>query len=165
MKEVAVVYSNHTPLVDAVKSCLEGYSADFLSALPDNAGDYSLIVVLNVFFPKENIPANVLVCHYSLLPAFSGEEPVKEAFLAGVKVTGITIYFPHDKKIIAQYPLFIRQEAHFDEIEKELGYLEQSIFPIVIEKFVKNEPLDMKMFLKSGQGCAGNCGGCGGCKS
>ena len=38
--------------------------------------------------------------HYSLLPSFDCENPIKEAFLYGVKVSGVTIYRKSDRKII-----------------------------------------------------------------
>jgi len=169
MKKAAIIYSNHTPLVDAVISRLDGLNADFLSDLPDNNTDYNLVVILNGTFITKNLNTNVLACHYSLLPAFSGAEPVKEAVLAGVKVTGITVYFQNSGKIIAQYPLFIRPEAHFDEVETELAYLEQAVFPVVIENLVKDELVDIKTLFSANNGgkcggiCEGKCGGCNEC--
>ena len=111
-----------------------------------------LVVSVN-YRGEENI--KLLKCHHSLLPSFNSDEPVKDAFLAGVKVTGITVYFTKPERIIAQYPLFIPNDAHFEDIEKQLCYLEQVIYPIVIEKLLKNEAFDLRNI--------SNCGGCRGC--
>ena len=56
----------------------------------------------------------------SLLPAFKGKDAIERAFMAGVKVSGVTVYSlnanENDEKIIAQYPVLISNETHFDEI-------------------------------------------------
>ena len=96
------------------------------------------------------------------MPAFSDNEPVKEAFLAGVKVTGITFYYTNPERIIAQYPIFISNFSHYDDIERELEYLEQTIYPLILEKILRNEPFEIRKLLT--KGCSGNCGGCDSCK-
>ena len=99
--------------------------------------------------------------HYSLLPAFKSEEPLRDALIAGVKVTGLTFYYTNPEKIITQYPIFISGFSHYDEIERELNYLEQTIYPLILEKILKNEPFEIRNLLT--KGCSGNCGGCSGC--
>ncbi len=47
-----------------------------------------------------------LKIHYSLLPAFQTDDPVRDAILTGVKVTGITITL--EDKIVAQYPILLQ---------------------------------------------------------
>jgi folate-dependent phosphoribosylglycinamide formyltransferase PurN len=96
-----------------------------------------------------------------LLPAFNSKEPVKDAILAGVKVTGITIYYTKSKIIIAQYPVFINNNTHYDELVQELDYIEQTLFPLVIQKVLNNEPFEVRALLN--KSCSGNCGGCSGC--
>ncbi len=156
MKNVLILYSEYLPVIDAIISANNDTKFETMTEIPENLEQFDLIIDVN--FVGE-INANVLKCHHSLLPAFSGEEPVKEAFLAGVKVTGITIF--DTKRIIAQYPIFISDEVHFDDIEKELEYLEQVIFPIVVKKIVANEPANLKTMLS---GSKDKCRGCSGCR-
>ena len=156
MKKLAILYSEYSPVIDAIINQLQDVAVECFTELPENYQTYNLVVSLN-YRGEEDV--NLLKCHHSLLPAFNSEEPVRDAFLAGVKVTGITIYYTRPQKIIAQYPLFIPNDAHFDDIEKQLCYLEQVIFPIVIEKLLKNEPFDIRNISKFG----GKCEGCSGC--
>jgi len=153
MKKIAIIYSEYTPTIDAIKSHLDGYEIILSKQIPDKGFDLVVNVNSGIDFRD-----NTICVHHSLLPAFEGEEPVKQAFLAGVKVTGITFYYTNPYKIIAQYPVFIPNAAHFDDIEKELEYLEQTIYPVIIEKILKNEPFELKNILTK------NCGGCLGCK-
>lgn len=158
MNKAAILYSEYVPLIDAIISENNDTEFRLLTEFPENYEDFDLIIDVNF---KGEIKSNVLKSHHSLLPAFPGEEPVKEAFLAGVKVTGITVY--DSNRIVAQYPIFISNDAHFDDVERELVYLEQVVFPIVIKKILANEPIDLQKALKGGK-CEGKCGGkCGGC--
>lgn len=106
----------------------------------------------------------ILKCHYSLLPAFNTEEPVRDAMLAGVKVTGVTFYYEESGRIIAQYPIFITNDMHYEDVVQQLAYLEQALRPLIMEKIANNEQIELKSMLKQNE-CGGNCKGCGGCKS
>ena len=158
MKRIAILTSEYNPTVDAIKSHLDGFCdvEVLLEELKDYA-NYDLVVGLGIV-PKN---VNALCSHYSLLPAFEGDNPVAQAFLAGVKVTGVTIYLSEQNKIVAQYPIFISNASHFDEVERELAYVEQALLPVVIEKILKNEAFETRNLLS--KGCSGSCGGCKGC--
>ena len=156
MKKIAVFYSEYTPTIDAIKYNLSNCN---IVENPQNDTDFDLRVFCNYKNPK----SEGLNVHHSLLPAFNCEEPVREAFLAGVKITGITFFYNNSKKIIAQYPVFISNYSHYDEVKKEIKYLEQTIYPIIIKKVLKNEPFDLQELLKE-QNCTENCGGCNKCK-
>ena len=101
--------------------------------------------------------------HPSLLPAFKGKDAIQRAFLAGVKVSGVTVHWVTDEvdggKIIAQYPVLIDNSMHFDEFEAEIHEIEHILYPIVIDKLLKDEVFDFSDLVS---GC-GNCGGCGNC--
>lgn len=158
MKKVAIIYSEYTPTIDAIISHLKDCEVKTFNSYKDVNG-FDLVVNTNY---KDEIPENHIAVHYSLLPAFQGEEPVKQAFLAGVKVTGITFYYTNPEKLITQYPIFISNFSHYDNVKRELEYLEQTIYPLILERILKNEPFEIRQLLT--KGCSGNCGGCNSCK-
>ena len=99
----------------------------------------------------------------SLLPAFKGKDAIERAFIAGVKVSGVTVYslnsVENDEKIIAQYPVLISNETHFDEFKSDIYHLEAVLYPIVIDKLLKDEVFDFPDLMNSCS-CEGGCGGC-----
>ncbi len=98
--------------------------------------------------------------HPSLLPAFKGKDAIQRAFLAGVKVSGVTVHWVTGDvdggKIIAQYPVLIGNTTHIDEFEAEIHKIEHLLYPVVIDKILKDEVFDF-------QDLIGGCGGCGKC--
>lgn len=158
IKKIAILYSKYTCVIDAIIAKLTDIKVETFNFIPTNIGDYDLIINVNYDF---EIDYNCLKLHYSLLPAFEDEkEPIREAFLLGVKVTGFTIFYTKTREIVVQYPIFINNLAHYDEIVLELEYLAQTIFPIVVQKIVNNEIFDIKTLIKSSH----KCGGCSSCK-
>lgn len=156
MKRAAVLYKTRTSLVDAIAARLDNIAyTDFFSDLNFNPKEYDLIISANF---DEETNFRTLKSHLSLLPAFNCKEPIKEAFLAGCKITGITIYYTNPSRIVAQYPIFIYNDAHYDELKQELIYLEQAFFPLVAEKIIKNEPFESRTLMGINK-----CGGCNGC--
>lgn len=159
MTRVAILYSEYIPIIDALKYHLNKFHVDCFTN-PQAVINYDLVILADNKIPYSG---EAVICHHSLLPAFNSDNPIKDAILAGVKVTGITIYYKNSKKIIAQYPILIKNESHFDDIAQELKYLEQTILPIIIEKILKDEIIDLQILLKN----TGRCSGCkdGGCSS
>lgn len=110
---------------------------------------------------------NVINIHPSLLPAFKGSvNAIKEAFLSGVRISGVTVHWVTSDvdggKIIAQYPVFISNDTHYDEFEEEIHTLEHKLYPVVIEKILENKVFDFQDLMKAK--CGSGCGGCGSCK-
>ena len=157
MKKIAILYSEKSPVIDAIKYQLNDCEIDTLNEIND-ASIYDLVVLCNY---DGDYKGNAIKCHHSLLPAFDCKEPEKEAILEGVKVTGITIYFTNPKKIIAQYPVFINNSMHYDDLMKEMEYLEQTIYPIVVQKILNNEAFELQSIMN--KGCGNHCGGCSSC--
>lgn len=129
--------------------------AGYMRILPDNA------------LAKMGKVVNI---HPSLLPAFKGSTTaIQDAFLAGVKVSGITVHFVTSDidggQILAQYPVFINNDTHFDEFEAEMHEIEHKLYPIVIEKVLEDKVFDFADLMKSSKGCSddGCSGSCGGC--
>ena len=161
MTRIAILYSEYTPIIDVLKYHLNSFQVDCFTN-PNAATNYDLVILTDNKIPYSG---EAVICHHSLLPAFNSDNPIKDAFLAGVKVTGITIYYKNSGKIIAQYPMLIKNESHFDEITQEIKYLAQTILPITIEKILKNEIIDLQVLLKNTGGCSGcKGGGCSSCK-
>lgn len=104
--------------------------------------------------------------HASLLPSFKGPDAMHRAFNSGVKVSGVTVHWVTEDvdggKIIAQYPVLIGNLTHFDEYEAEIYAVENMLYPVVIDKLLKDEVFDFSDLMNSG-GCGNSCGGCGGC--
>lgn len=96
--------------------------------------------------------------HYSLLPAFDCDDPIKEAFLSGVKVSGVTVYRKSDKKILAQYPVFIDNTTHYDDFEKAMLLTGKILYNKVIECIEKDKIFEFSELFEQN-----NCGGCGNC--
>ena len=157
MKNLVVIYSEYFPVIDALKSYFPQYSVDCfrIDEFVDKDIKADLFVALNGVKPFDE---NTVSVHYSLLPAFDEDNPVEKAVLAGVKVTGITFSYLKTKQIVAQYPLIIDSSMHFDEITRQLQYIEQMLLPRVIEKFINNEQFDIKNLMNKN-----GCGGCKGC--
>lgn len=104
--------------------------------------------------------------HESLLPAFKGDDALYRSFSAGVKVSGVTIHYLNDEnfygKIIAQYPVLIGNLTHFDEYKEEMYSVEKMLYPIVIDKLLKDEVFDFSDLINSNK-CSNSCSSCGGC--
>ena len=101
-----------------------------------------------------------LVIHYSLFPAFQdSDDPIRDAILSGVKVTGVTITM--EDKIVAQYPIFITNEMHYDNLRLYLEEVGAKLLALVKEKISNNEQFEVKDLMSSGCHNCGNCGGCG----
>lgn len=158
MKKLALLYSTYTPTIDSIIAHLKDFDVTCLT-VPDNLDTYDLVANINY---KSEVEHNHVAVHHSLLPSFESKEPVKDAILAGVKVTGITFYYTNPKKIITQYPIFISNASHYDDVAKELEYLEQTIYPLILQRLLENKPFEIRNLLS--KGCSGNCGGCNSCK-
>lgn len=95
--------------------------------------------------------------HYSLLPAFGqSDDPIADAILEGVKVTGITITL--NNKIIAQYPIFITGDMHYDNLKLYLEEVADKLLMLVKEKIANNEQFEIKDLMSTNK-----CWGCKGC--
>lgn len=100
-----------------------------------------------------------LKVHYSLLPAFQSDDPIRDAILAGVKVTGVTLTL--EDRIVAQYPIFITNDMHYDELKLYLEHIAGIMLPLVSEKLENNEVFEIQTLMNSKK--CGNCQNCGGC--
>lgn len=128
--------------------------------------DFDLIVLCDY---KKELQSDVLELgkfiniHPSLLPSFKGNDALYRAFNSGVKVSGVTVHWVREnldsKNIIAQYPVLIGNLMHFDEFEKETNELEKMLYPLVIDKILKDEVFDYTDLISVNK-CSGSCSNC-----
>lgn len=196
LKKICIIYADNSGLINAISeyfnsredleiTCL--FIDDIQENMPENIKTHSITSELAVDFFEENKFDLVIISnfqkgfdrkifnsskfinvHPSLLPAFPNSEAIKEAYMAGVKVSGITIHSleenPQNNKIIAQYPVLISNIMHFDEFYQSIKNLENNITPIVISKLLEDKIFDFQdLFGNNNHSCGGNCNGCGGC--
>jgi phosphoribosylglycinamide formyltransferase-1 len=81
-------------------------------------------------------PDRVVNLHPALLPSFKGAHAIKDAFEAGVKVTGVTVHFAnedYDKgPIIAQRPVVVGEGDDLDTLETHIHEVEHELYPEVL---------------------------------
>lgn len=81
-------------------------------------------------------PDAVVNLHPALLPSFKGAHAIKDAFDAGVKVTGVTVHFAnedYDKgPIITQRAVPVLEGDTLDELEARIHREEYRIYPEVL---------------------------------
>ncbi len=159
-KKFAIINSENKSIVKALSESF-GSMCEVLSK-QDNLSGYDLIV-LTGFETEFEVPQNttVLNLHPSLLPSFKGENAISEAFLAGVKVSGITIHKVEQDnfygKILAQYPVLIGLTTHIDELSAEISAAAIKLYPAVIDAVLNDRVFDFSDLFKT------SCHGCGNC--
>lgn len=82
-------------------------------------------------------PNRVVNLHPALLPSFPGANGIRDAFEAGVKVTGITVHFANEVfdegPIIAQVPMAIAEDDTLESLEAKIHATEHALYPAVIQ--------------------------------
>jgi phosphoribosylglycinamide formyltransferase-1 len=146
---------------------LSGCEVEFVKSVEEiQSKNFDVVCFVERF---EDVPEDILSksivlnSHLSLLPAFPTSTPVKDAYLGGVKVTGVTIsQLKQDKNIIlAQYPVLIDCYTNYSQLEYELIELEKKMYPLVIKSILEDKVFDIVDMLSASSSHA--CGGCGKC--
>jgi len=170
MKNFAIIDSENKSIIDTIQKHF-GNTCPVLSNV-DNFDDYELLVLTGYdseFSKPEH--AQVINLHPALLPAFKGNEAVKETFLSGVKVGGVTIHNVEKDnfygKIIAQYPVLIGLTTNFSDYLQEIEVVSQKLYPVVIESIINDKVFDFHELFNtgcaSGKPCSNKCSGCSNC--
>ena len=120
-----------------------------------NFDDFDYVFGINY---QSECKTNFINSYYSILPDFNSKDPILNTIEKGMKISGITFYYTNSKKIVTQYPIFIENDFSYNDILQELMYLEQTLYPLIIEKIIKNEQFEIKNLLKSS--CNNNCKNC-----
>lgn len=130
-----------------------------------NALNFNLIVLAdyNMELNSEILNTGRFInIHPSLLPAFKGKDAISRAFTSGVKVSGVTVHLLSQEldggAILAQYPVLIGNLMHFDEFQESIYDLEKLLYPIVIDKVLRDEVFDFSDLIS-----LNNCRNCSGC--
>ncbi len=104
--------------------------------------NYTKVVTTPIF---QTYPLATLACHYSLLPAFAGEQCVEATYYSDVKITGITFHFVQDVlgfgPIIDQEPLRIDPEWSIDDLESHLHELASKRVIQVLKWYIEDHIL------------------------
>jgi phosphoribosylglycinamide formyltransferase 1 len=156
--DIAVVVSNHEGargLVRAKEHNIEGIFIDrgrypsirdYNAALRDIFRDKLVDVVVMAGYMRllgkevlDFFPNRVLNLHPALLPSFPGADGIKDAFEAGVKVTGVTVHFANENfdegPIIAQEAVIIAEDDTIQTLEAKIHEAEHRIYPKVLQLF------------------------------
>ena len=81
-------------------------------------------------------PDRVLNLHPALLPSFKGAHAIRDAYDAGVKVTGVTVHFAnaeYDKgPIVAQRAVDVAEDDTLESLEEKIHAVEHELYPEVL---------------------------------
>ena len=82
-------------------------------------------------------PNRVLNIHPALLPSFPGANGIRDAFDAGVKVTGVTVHFANenfdDGPILAQGAVAIAEDDTVESLEAKIHAVEHRLYPTALQ--------------------------------
>jgi phosphoribosylglycinamide formyltransferase-1 len=85
-------------------------------------------------------PDRILNTHPSLLPAFKGWHPVREALEMGVKVTGCTVHIVTEETdagpILAQEPVRVLPDDTEETLHERIKEVERWLYPQTIKEFL-----------------------------
>jgi len=85
----------------------------------------------------------IINIHPALLPSFKGSRGIKDAFLYGVKVTGVTVHFVDELMdhgpIILQKEIKIEESDTLETLEAKIHKVEHKLYPQAIALFVEGK--------------------------
>lgn len=88
-----------------------------------------------------SFPQRVLNIHPALLPAFKGAHAIEDAFLAGVKVTGVTVHLADEDydrgPIVAQRAIDVCPNDTLESLEKRIHHIEHTLYPQVLRSIAQ----------------------------
>lgn len=81
---------------------------------------------------------HVLNLHPALLPSFKGAHAIRDAYDAGVKVTGVTVHFANEDydrgPIVAQRAVEVREGDTLEDLEERVHDVEHRLYPEVLRQ-------------------------------
>jgi phosphoribosylglycinamide formyltransferase 1 len=98
--------------------------------------------ILSPYF-IESFRNRIINVHPALLPAFKGAHAIKDAFVHGVKTTGVTIHFVDEKvdhgAIIAQEPVAVAPRETLKSLERKIHAVEHKLYPKVVDLLLRGK--------------------------
>lgn len=175
MKKICIL-TNRNNIADSILNNFQNYDITISSDITNNEIKTNIDLYIVIDYEKE-IPQNifktkVIKIHPSLLPSFTQKSAIKDAYLAGVKVTGVTICELNSDnsfgRIITQYPILIDNFTHYDQLKEEIEELEIKLLQPVVKSILENKLFDIVDFLNDTpthncNGCGGSCNNCNKC--
>ena len=127
-------------------SCKKDFEVEIIKHLRENNIDLIVLAgymrILSAEFVNK-YRGRIINIHPSLLPAFKGEEGIKDAFVHGVKVTGVTVHFVDEYMdngaIIVQQALPIKEKDSMMALEAKIHKIEHKLYPEAIKLFVEGK--------------------------
>jgi len=83
----------------------------------------------------------VINLHPSLLPSFPGQSGIRDAFLYGVRITGVTVHLVDEQvdhgPILAQEAVEILEGDTLESLEERVHRVEHRLYPATIDRWLK----------------------------
>lgn len=123
----------------------DGYSDELTALLNDRGIELVAIAGFGTIVPKTAtaFPDRMLNTHPSLLPAFKGWHPVRDALAFGVKVTGTTVHLVTEEvdagPILAQEAVPVLPGDTEATLHERIKQVERRLFPDTIKKVIAGE--------------------------
>lgn len=120
----------------------DGYSDAVVAVLSEHDLDLVAIAGFGTVIPKAATayPDRMINTHPSLLPAFKGWHPVREALAYGVKVTGCTVHVVTEEmdegRILAQEPVRVLPDDTEDTLHERIKAVERVLYPATIKELL-----------------------------
>jgi len=121
----------------------EAYAADVVAALAKFDIDVVVMAGFGTVIPSAvaSFPGRMLNTHPSLLPAFKGWHPVRDALAYGVKVTGTTVHIVTEEMdvgpILAQEAVAVLPGDTEESLHERIKQVERRLFPATIKTFLE----------------------------
>jgi phosphoribosylglycinamide formyltransferase-1 len=119
------------------------YNAGIRDVLRDHRCEYVVMAGYMRLLGKQVLdffPNRVINLHPALLPSFPGANGIRDAFDAGVKVTGVTVHFANEVfdegPIIAQQPVVVGEDDTVESLEAKIHAAEHELLPRALQAIV-----------------------------
>jgi phosphoribosylglycinamide formyltransferase 1 len=136
--------------------------ADFEAAIIGKLNEFKIDLIalagfMRLLSPKfvRRYRRRIMNIHPSLLPAFKGAQAIRDAYRAGVAVTGVTVHFVDEQ--VDHGPVILQQEVRIgprdtqSSLEKKIHCLEHKLYPCAIKLFISGKRKSMR----SAKSCLG----------
>lgn len=123
----------------------DAYADDLVEVLHEHDIDLVAMAGFGTVVPKAvpSFRGLMLNTHPSLLPAFKGWHPVRDALAFGAKVTGTTVHIVTEEldegPILAQEAVAILPDDSEDTLHERIKAVERRLFPDTIKRVIAGE--------------------------